>query len=666
MFKSQSIKVKMNIALVLVVLLSIGTLTLVSLYHVDKSWVDENRRQVLQQVTLMNQEIDLYIKNITENTKMLSEFPTIKRVDDQITSYVDLEDASGKVDMIPGRGSDFELEVYNVLKTFQDNHSSVKNASVGVESNGGFIKSPPSPRFNGYDARERAWYQAALENPGQVVIPGIYQTSSNEQVILSVTTIQNQDEQVVGVVSVDFDLKDLSDILKNVTIRQSGYVIVTDSQGRIVGHPKAGDMIGRDVHSTALNVFMKGLEIQEGYEEVVLEGKLYDVQSISSDLNGIRLNYFALIEKNELRSSVNRLFKDLTVTALIMIFIASMISRLLANKLSKPLVGLDQATEKIILGDFSFRVEVKSDDEIGHLSKRFNAMADSIQASKENLEDLVDQRTSDLSKANEELLSLNQELEMTLGLLKDTQNQLIQSERTAAMGSMVSGVAHELNTPLGTAVTTLSYFEKLNQTLEAAIKDNRVGRSFIHKYVKDSKNAFLIINSALADISSLLRQFIEVSKTSIGHKYKRINIKNLITDVLNEEALNLKGYQVLVDCPDSIQTFVDKEALAKVLTEFVDNTLEHAYGQEDIKTIAIHVEEDQHYIFMTYRDYGQGISKDHVDRIFDPFYTSKRSHGSLGLGLNLAHNIVKNILRGSIDVKSPEEGGVEYHLSWPK
>jgi methyl-accepting chemotaxis protein len=122
--------------------------------------------------------------------------------------------------------SDFEQEVYGILKAFQSNHSGVKNASVGVEANGGFVKYPPTPRFDGYDARERDWYKKALNRPNEVVISGIYKTSSDEDVILCVKSIYDDRGDLKGVVTVDFDLRNLSVVIDHTQIGSSGYTLV--------------------------------------------------------------------------------------------------------------------------------------------------------------------------------------------------------------------------------------------------------------------------------------------------------------------------------------------------------------------------------------------------------------------------------------------------------
>ena len=666
--KFHSTKARLNLVLVSIVLFSITTVTLTSIYHIYDSWILENRNQIDQQVNLMNQEIELYIQNITENTRMLANFEVIKALDDSVTSYVELSTVAGSVDMVPSQYTGIEQQVYNILKTFQENHLSVKNASVGVEINGGFIKSPPSPRFNGYDARERSWYKIAMENKDEVVIPGIYLTSSNEQVVLCVTTIRDKNDQIIGVVTVDFDLNDLSEILMNMRIRETGYVVVTDERGQILGHPKDPTLIGSNISELGFEEFLLNDGVQEKVADMQLHDIDYEVESLSSNLDFIELYYFVFIEKSELNSVLFSLFKDLTLTALVLLLLVSLFSRRLATRLTNSIIRLNKVTEKIASGDLSTRVVVDSEDEIGLLSVRFNEMAESLEKSKDNLESLVSDRTQELSEANRELIDLNNELNSTLTLLQSTQKQLIKSERMAGLGCMVSGVAHELNTPVGTVLTTFTYIDKMITEFQERFSSNTLSKKYVQKYLHDSTNASAIINDSLQEILDLIGQFKNISADEIEQRMELIKVKSLILDVVEEysETLKQEDFKLKIICSDLLQSFVYPEALKKSIRQLLDNTLKYAYDDQDVKKIEIEIDVINEEVRLRYSDYGRGIDSKQVDRIFDPFYTSDRAAGALGLGLNLVYNTITNLLRGTIDIDTSKSLGLHFIITWPK
>ena len=292
---SQRINVIFTFLVISVMLIISG----VAIFHLIRQVNKDYQSSVEQQLELFDYHISLYTENIEANTRMLAEMPLFKEVDSRITSYVDKESETGLIPMLPYENSHYEQEVFMVLETFRNAHVSVKNASVGVQINGGFLKSPPSPRFNEYDARERTWYKAAIAAPKAVTLSGIYTTSTDEKVILSVTTIHDEDDKVVGVITIDFDLKELSETIGKVKIGTDGYVILIDGGGNILAHPKDPDVIGKSLTDSEFYSFISDGKVVVKKQQIEFDGQKYRVEIIPSKLASFPLYYVVVIAEQE-------------------------------------------------------------------------------------------------------------------------------------------------------------------------------------------------------------------------------------------------------------------------------------------------------------------------------------------------------------------------------
>ncbi|MCK8058200.1 MULTISPECIES: sensor histidine kinase [unclassified Fusibacter] len=652
---------------VIIIITIILVLSIVVLQVISQTRADY-KIAIQKELQLIERNVEQYANNIAANTRMIATMPLIREADSRITTYVDKTGVDGKVPMIPLDGTPYEIEVYQTLKAFQESHPSVKNASLGVEENGGFVKSPPSPRFDGYDARLRDWYKKALEQPGEVVLSNIYTTSSNEKVVLSVMSVEDDRGSMIGVVTIDFDLKDLSEAVKSAVIGRNGYIIITDTLGNVLAHPRHNELIGKQIETIGLGEFVYDTELIEQEHIVKSDNRnRLIVQVTHSQLSELPLSYVIVVDRSEYYKSSIIITQRVLSLLFLLILLAVLFSNFLANRLTKPLLELSRFSEGITEGNLKNRIEMIREDEFGRLAEKFNTMASALENAKLTLEEKVKDRTTDLLIANENLTSINEELMDTLHLLKQTQRQLIVAEKLAGLGTLVAGIAHEINTPLGVAITSSSYVSELIKELDYRFTNKTIDRKGVEDLLSKSKEALDILNRNLERSSDLVFNFKQVAIDQSTEEKRRFNVRTYVDELLIalKPHYNLAHHELVVDCPSQLEIYTVPGALAQIVTQLILNAAAHGFADTEAGRINIRFLVESGVFHMSVSDNGKGIDSEKVKRIFDPFYTIDRSTAGTGLGLYTIFNIVTLQLNGQISCSSELNKGTTFEINWP-
>ncbi|GAK58452.1 integral membrane sensor signal transduction histidine kinase [Candidatus Vecturithrix granuli] len=281
----------------------------------------------------------------------------------------------------------------------------------------------------------------------------------------------------------------------------------------------------------------------------------------------------------------------------------------------------------------------------------------------EQLEQRVEARTIELQQANKALQEL-------LETLNQTQEQLIQSEKMAALGGLVAGMAHEINTPLGVAITAASYLERQTQDIEQLYYQNTMKRSDWEQYLGTSKESTKMLMYNLQNIANQVRGFKQVSVQEIKDQKKFFSLKNHIETIL----LGLKptfqktaqSIRVNVNCPDDLILESYPIAFSQILTNFIMNSLIHGFENRSYGEIVVGVQKNTDMVQIVYHDNGKGMTEEERLHIFEPFYTTKRTQGGMGLGLHIVFNLVTQLLQGQIRCESEFGNGTTFTIQLPE
>ena len=277
-----------------------------------------------------------------------------------------------------------------------------------------------------------------------------------------------------------------------------------------------------------------------------------------------------------------------------------------------------------------------------------------------NLEYEVTKRTS-------ELLFSNVELESSLKNLEKTQEQLIHSEKMASLGDLVAGVAHEINTPVGLSVTGISHLEILNEELRALYDDNNLSEEEFREYLDSNKEISASIHVNLNRAAELIRSFKQVAVDQSCEISRIFNVKEYIDETIMSLKYEIKktNHKFIINCSKSINIKSQPGPFSQIITNLIMNSMIHGFKNIDSGQIIIDIKVHDKIMFLTYKDNGVGIKKENLSKIYNPFYTTNRSHGGTGLGLNIIYNIVTSTLNGKINCYSDEGQGVKFIVEIP-
>lgn len=258
----------------------------------------------------------------------------------------------------------------------------------------------------------------------------------------------------------------------------------------------------------------------------------------------------------------------------------------------------------------------------------------------------IGQRESALRRAKDEVDS-------ALVELRRTQADLIQAEKLASLGQIVAGVAHEINTPLGVALTTATALEGEVERLGASVTEGRILRSELTRSLARLDEGARLVHVNLARAADMVQSFKRVAADQTSEERRRFEMGEWLRELLTSlgPALRKRGHEVETRCPPDLVLDTYPGALAQVLTNLVMNSVDHAFapGQSGRITIAIERRGPRH-LRIVFGDDGRGIARDSAGKIFEPFFTTARERGNTGLGLHIVFNLVTARLGGKIEL----------------
>ena len=277
-------------------------------------------------------------------------------------------------------------------------------------------------------------------------------------------------------------------------------------------------------------------------------------------------------------------------------------------------------------------------------------------------------------RADEHILEINQNLEQKTNELKDsleviqaTQNQLVESEKMASLGELVAGVAHEINTPIGLAVTESSFMEYKTKELAKKYHASKMKRTDLEKYIKTVTEASEGILRNLNRAANLIQNFKQVAVDQSSEQKRKINVSQYLNEILISLRPKYKRttHRVTINCPENIDIVTYPGAFYQVISNLIMNSLVHGLENIDNGKIIFNISLQKSKISIDYSDNGKGIEPDIISKIFDPFFTTKRGKGGTGLGLHIVYNLVVQNLKGKISCSSKPGQGCRFVITLP-
>lgn len=335
---------------------------------------------------------------------------------------------------------------------------------------------------------------------------------------------------------------------------------------------------------------------------------------------------------------------------------------------------LISASAAISDGHYDQHAPQEGVDEIAQLARHFNLMAESISQRIAALEE----SRAEIARLNaglelrvlertQELADANTALEETIQQLKQTQESLVHSVKLASLGELVAGVAHELDTPLGNALTVA--FSLVDRTREF-LTEMQAGlkRSSLKKYIEMVQSSTPLITRNLERAAEPILSFKPVAVDRASSKRRRFDLTQVIREISNRLRPSFKKtpYKLDLSPPDGISMDSFPGPFGQVLTNLVNNALNHGFdGRAHGRMLIEAVQEGANWIQLTFSDDDNGIPPEHLKRIFDPFFTTRLGQGGSGLGLRITFNIIQGVLGGQIQVQPTYGEGTRFIIDLP-
>ena len=322
---------------------------------------------------------------------------------------------------------------------------------------------------------------------------------------------------------------------------------------------------------------------------------------------------------------------------------------LVFNRLDSLRQALDEAAEH---HDPAREITLRDDtgDEFGRVVSGFNRIAHRL------AEDLNRRRKAE------------NEIRGAYDKLQNAQDTLIQSEKLAALGALVAGVAHELNTPIGNAVTIASTLRDKSREFEKMTETKAMQRSVLESYVKTIESGSGLVLHNLSQAADLIANFKQVAVDQTSAQRRHFDLKEVIEEVLStlHHLVRHTPIKVVTTLEPGVEMDSYPGPLGQVINNLFNNALLHGFAGRNAGVISIAAQRaGAEMVLLEIHDDGNGIPAENIGRVFDPFFTTRLGQGGSGLGLNIVHNIVTRLLGGRIRVESLAGHGCRFSIELP-
>ena len=288
-----------------------------------------------------------------------------------------------------------------------------------------------------------------------------------------------------------------------------------------------------------------------------------------------------------------------------------------------------------------------------------------LQRTKEQMEREIEER----KRAHAALEREREEQKVLIARLEQAMSQLIQAEKLAALGSLVAGVAHELNTPLGNSLTVASALNEVIRNFTDRFHAGRLSKQALVDFIAHCSEAALLIERNSQRAAALIGNFKQVAVDQTSMRRRKFDLRQALEEVLSTLQPNLRHtrHHLIVEVEPGIELEGYPGPVEQIIANLLTNTLLHGFEGIDEGTIRISAEQrGQDHVALYFTDNGMGMNEATTRRAFDPFFTTKLGKGGSGLGLYIVYNLATVVLGGTIKLASSPGQGTSFELLLPR
>ena len=383
--------------------------------------------------------------------------------------------------------------------------------------------------------------------------------------------------------------------------------------------------------------------------EVLRDGKL---------IGRIQLEYSLEPARKQARREV---FQVLIITGIQVLLSLTVILFIINRRVSRPLDQLKTFAHEVSRKNFDSQIASEYDDEFADLAIELDTMKQALRESFLNLEDRVKKRTEDLTRVNTELTETVQRLE-------DAKDNLVQTEKLAALGALVAGVSHELNTPIGNGRVMSSSLYETAKELKAKFEIGQMTKSQFETALDEILQGADLIERNLLKAINLVQSFkkIAVDRTSDNRRVFWLNEFIHEIESTLHHIFKSNPYELRIELGEDIELNSFPGVLSQIISNLINNALMHGLENQTNGIITVTSRKNGSNVEIMVKDTGIGMSDSVKKRVFEPFFTTKMGKGGSGLGMHIVHNLTTVSLGGHVSIKSDVGIGTEVTISIPQ
>lgn len=370
---SGSIKKKLFLTSAVLVAVPILIITVLLNYFLVSKSEEDFIARANGEMTQVDNAFSIFIDNAFQNLDDMNAVPAMQKLDDTINSYVD---KTSDTDMKTVQRGPLETEIYNHFMALGKNHPDYIELYLGTKL-GGFVTNDQGSTKAGYDPRKRPWYASAQK--GTATVAKAYLSTTGENVVAVTKAYAGPDGEIASVSGIDISLKRLSDLINGLHIGKTGYLVLMESDGKVLAHPTQKDILGKNIDEIKAPALVEGVKNNSPYFRYTYNG--VDKVGIVKTFSRGNWKVVAVIDRSEILASAHQLMGMILLVGLICIGAAILVSYVAANQITSGIRRISDIMDEIAQGggDLTRRIDIKGNDEIAHTAHSFNRFLEQLQ-----------------------------------------------------------------------------------------------------------------------------------------------------------------------------------------------------------------------------------------------------------------------------------------------
>lgn len=421
------------------------------------SFASANSREVLQ----VDNAISMFFSEISKDVMYVAQHTDLSQGERGIAKY--MGESTSKV-MTPDKNDIIETNIYNLFEQFGTSHPGIAYIYMG-NLQGGYTQWPKGSVTANYDPRPRPWFQTGLKANSNPIRTSAYYWEPDDAVIVStVKSVADSDGIVFGVAGMDVSLKGLTQIIQNIKLGESGYLLLVEDTGTILVDAKNTQNNFKSFSDVSDGLYKSLVAESSGQSEINIDGEVYIANVYTSPI--LNWKFVGLLKKSEVMAPATEMTWIIATVSLLLLLALSPLSIYLARLISNPIIEVTDGLEQISQGegDLSQRLKVRSDDETGQLAGSFNRFLTSISS----LVNEINHSSCSISESSDKTKMLSNNLNNSIHM------QQLALEQAATAINQMAATANEVASSCSSAA------DSANDTKKAATN----GKHVIHKTVE--------------------------------------------------------------------------------------------------------------------------------------------------------------------------------------